>query len=119
MTTFDQRNQKVKGSQFNAGGDINFGAVNNVADLVIELQRLILEISKAIEISGLNAEVAADVEAKVKKAVIHAKKPKPDKSAILKHLSEAKALLDGVASSATLITVLLQASESVKRLFNG
>lgn len=119
MTTFDQRNQKVKGNQLNVGGDINFGAVNNVADLVIELERLILEISKAVEVSGLNAEVAADVEAKVKKAVIHAKKPKPNKSTILKHLSEAKALLDGVASSATLVSILLQASETAKRLFNG
>jgi myo-inositol-1-phosphate synthase len=56
MPVFDQRGQKVT-YQYNAAGDINFGNVQNRADLISELKKLKDEISKAGEAEVIDAEI--------------------------------------------------------------
>jgi hypothetical protein len=46
MTSFDQRGQKVI-YQFNAKGDINFGSIQNKAEFVTEMRKLISEVQLA------------------------------------------------------------------------
>jgi len=116
MATFDQRGQKVN-YQYNAAGDINFGTIQSKLEIVPELQKLQREIQQAIEAGVIGEDVAIDVEAKMKKAILQAQKPEPDKRTTLDYLNEAKALLEGVASAAGLVTALTQAVEVVKRLF--
>ena len=48
MPIFDQRHQKVT-YQYNAAGDINFGAVQNKMDLVAQLEALQAELNRALE----------------------------------------------------------------------
>jgi len=116
MTTFDQRGQKVN-YQYNAAGNINFGSVQNKVDVVPELQKLKDEIRSAVQASVLDEEVAIDVEAKIRKAIIQVQKPKPDKKTTLDYLNEAKALIEGITAAAWLVTGLTQAAEMIKRLF--
>jgi hypothetical protein len=116
MATFDQRGQKVN-YQYNAAGDINFGTVQSKLEIVSELQKLQREIQRATEAGAVDADVAIDVESKIKKAILQTQKPESDKKTTLDYLNEAKALLEGVTSAAGLVTALTQAAEVVKRLF--
>lgn len=116
MAVFDQRNQKVN-YQYNAAGDINFGAVQNRVDLANELEKLHIELVKAIKANVLDEDTATDAEYNLKKAVQQAKNPEPDKKSILEHLNEAKALIDGIASAAGLVSAFATAIELVHRLF--
>jgi len=116
MPVFDQRNQQVT-YQYNAAGDINFGAVQNKAEVVGELEKLQAELTKAIEAGVFDEETAIDAEYKVTKAVQQANKPEPDKKTVLDHLQEAKALIGGVAAAAGLVTALTQAAEMVQKFF--
>jgi hypothetical protein len=119
-TIFDQRGQKVT-YQYNAAGDINFGAVQNRMDVVVELEKLQAELDKAIEADVLDKEAATDAEYQLKKAVQQAKKPEPDKKTILDHLDQAKGIIAGVAATVTAATVLAAAFEKaievVQKLF--
>jgi hypothetical protein len=116
MPVFDQRGQQVT-YQYNAAGDINFGAVQNKVDVIGELEKLQTEVSKAAEEGALDEELAVDVESKLKKAVIQAKKSEPDKKTVLNHLNQAKALIEGVAAATGLVTALVQAAEVVQKFF--
>jgi len=119
-TVFDQRGQKVI-YQYNAAGDINFGAVQNRVDVVAELEKLRAELDKAIEAEILDEDAALDAEYQLKKAVQQAKKPEPDKKTVLDHLSQAKNIIVGVAATvgaATgLVTALEKAIEVVQKIF--
>ena len=114
MTSFDQRGQKVN-KQINVAGNINFGT-NNRADISPELQKLLDEIKKAMKSGDIDAERGIDVEAKVKKAIVQAEKPNPDKNGILNNINGAKSLIEGVASAVNLVTLFVQASDMVRRL---
>ncbi len=46
MANFDMRGQHVT-NQYNAGRDINFGAVQTAADLVTELEKLKSQLAQA------------------------------------------------------------------------
>jgi hypothetical protein len=120
MATFDQRGQRVT-YQYNAAGDINFGAVRNRADAVRELEKLKTEVTKAAEAQVIDAEVATDVEYRLTKAVQQAQKPDPDKPTLLTHLNEAKELVETAAGNVTavsgLVTALAQAAATVQALF--
>jgi hypothetical protein len=119
-TVFDQRGQQVA-YQYNAAGDINFGAVQNKMDVVGELEKLQTEIAKAAEANALDEETAIDAESSVKKAVVQAKKPDADEKKIVNYLTEAKGLIVGVtagaAAAAGLVTALTQAIELVQKFF--
>lgn len=116
MTTFDQRGQKVT-YQYNAAGDINFGAVSSGADVVVELKKLLDEITKAISAGAIDAENGVDIESKVKKAIIQAEKPKPDKQSILDNIEGAKKIIEGMASATSLVVGFVQAAEVVRKFF--
>jgi len=116
MAIFDQRGQHVT-YQYNAKGDINFGAAQNKVDVIGELEKLRAELGKAIEAGVFEEETATDAKYKLDKAVQQAQKPEPDKKTILDYLAEAKALIEGVAATGGMITALAQAAEMVPKFF--
>ena len=119
-TVFDQRGQKVT-YQYNAAGNINFGAVQNKVDVVAELEKLQAELDQAIESGVFDEDAATDAEYQLKKAVQQAKKPEPDKKTLLDHLNQAKGIIVGVAATVTaatgLATAFEKAIEVVQKLF--
>ncbi len=115
MATFDQRNSNVR-NQINVAGNANFGTVQNKLELVTELQKLQKEIDKAVQDGALEQDTAIDVEANLKKAIVQSQKPEPDKKAVMDYLGNAKQLLEGLTSAATLVKVLKDAIELVKGL---
>lgn len=116
MSIFDQRGQKVN-YQYNIAGNLNFGSATNSNDAVQELKKLLEEVNKATTKGVIDAEVSIDVEANIKKAVILAEKPQPDKQGILEHIQGAKTLIDGLASATGLIGGFMQAIEMIQRVF--
>lgn len=116
MSVFDQRGQQVT-YQYNAAGDINFGAVVNKVDLVGELEKLKAELKKAQEAGVVDEETALDADHHIQKAVIQAKKPEPDKKSMLDYLNTAKSTLEQVAALGGLVTGLAKAAELAQRLF--
>ena len=72
---------------------------------------------KAVKAGAIDEEVAIDVESKIKKASIQVEKPEPDKKVVLDYLSEAKALIEGIASMAGLVQGLAHTVEVIRRLF--
>jgi ribosomal protein S20 len=117
MTTFDQRNQKVSGNQYNIAGDFNFDSIQNKSDISSELQKLIPEINKAAQNEVINPETAIDVEARVKKAVLEAQKQEPNPKTILDNLDKAKGLIESLTSATGLVSGLVKAINMVRRLF--
>jgi hypothetical protein len=117
MTVFDQRGQHVT-YQYNAAGDINFGMVQNKADLLGQLEALQAELARAVEQGVIeDEEVALDTETYLKKTIIQAKKPQPDKKKLVDHLNGAKALLGGITAAAGMVGALAKAAELVQKLF--
>ena len=116
MSVFDQRGQKVT-YQYNAAGNINFGNVKNRVDLVEELEKLKVEISKAKDAKAIDAETVTDVQYQLQKAVDQAQKPEPNKNAILEHLDKAKDFIKGVADLGGLVTGIIKAMELAQNLF--
>jgi hypothetical protein len=117
MTVFDQRGQHVT-YQYNAAGDINFGAVQNRMDVVAELEKLKAEFDRAAEAGVFSDEdTVIDAKYQLDKAASQAERPEPDKKTILEHLEGAKALITGVASAAGLVTALVEAADKVRQFF--
>jgi hypothetical protein len=116
MAIFDQRGQRVT-YQYNAAGDINFGAVRNRMDFVGELGKLQGEMTKAKQAGVFDEGIATDAEYQLTKAVQEAKKPNPDKKTILDHLSSTKTLIEGVTAAGGLVTGLVKAMELVRQFF--
>jgi hypothetical protein len=117
MTQFDQRGQKVN-TQYNAGRDMNFGAVQNAVDLVTELERLKEEVAQARQDGLLEKKLATDVEYQLTKAAQEAEEPKPDKKTIVDHLTTAKAFIEGLVSTGGLVTAIAGAIEAVQKVFS-
>jgi hypothetical protein len=115
MSTFDQRNQKVK-YQFNANGNINFGAIQSSIAIPVELEKLLDELNKAVVAGAIEEEKAIDVESRIKKAVAQSRKPNPDKKSVLENLQEAKGLLETFATATGLVTGIAQAVEMVRKI---
>jgi hypothetical protein len=116
MTVFDQRGQHVT-YQYNAAGDIDFGAVQNRMDVVAQMEKLRAEFERAHQAGVLDDDTVVDAEYQVKKAITEAKKPEPDKKSVLERLEEAKALIAGVAGAASLVTALVEAADKVRQFF--
>ena len=116
MAIFDQRGQHVL-SQYNAAGDINFGAVQNRMEVVGELEKLQAELRQALQAGLLDEDVATDADYQLTKAVQQAKKPAPDKKTLLEHLHGVKTLIEGVAAANGLVSALTKAVEVVQQLF--
>ena len=116
MSVFDQRGQKVT-YQYNAAGNINFTDVTNRADLIGELEKLKVEISKAGEAKVIDAEIVTDVQYQIQKVVDQAQKPEPNKNVILEHLGKAKDFIKGVVDVGGLVTGIMKAMELAQNLF--
>ncbi len=117
MTQFDMRGQRVT-NQYNAGRDINFGAVQTPVDLMAALEQLNGQITQAQEADILSEETATDARYQVTKAIQQAKKPAPDKKTIVDYLTTAKALLGNITAASGLVTALVGAVEVVQKLFS-
>jgi hypothetical protein len=116
MAIFDQQGQWVT-YQYNAAGNINFGAVQDRMDFADTLERVQKELTTAMQAGAFDEGVATDAEYQLTKAVQEAKKPAPDKTTILNHLTSAKTLVEGVAAAGGLVTALTKAAEMVQRFF--
>ena len=81
-TIFDQRGQQID-TVYNIAGNLNFGVVQNRQDLLVELEKLRADLSKAAEDPMIDAEVVLDAEHQVRKAIVQAKKPDADKKTSL------------------------------------
>ena len=117
MANFDMRGQHVT-NQYNAGRDINFGAVQTAADLVTELEKLKSQLAQAQANGVVTEETATDADYQLTKAIQQAKKPEPDKKTLLDHLTTSKALLENVATASGLVTALVGAIQVVQKLFS-
>ncbi|MEG4326852.1 hypothetical protein [Microcoleus sp. herbarium5] len=116
MSAFDQRGQKVN-YQYNSAGNINFGNVQNLTDLISELEKLKDEISKAGDAQVIDAEIVTDVQYQIQKAVDQAKKPEPNKNSILEHLGTAKDFLKNAIEVSGIIAGIAKSIELVQQLF--
>ncbi len=117
VATFDMRGQNVT-NQYNAGHDINFGAVQTPMDLITELEKLKADFVEVREIGIVSGDIATDAEYQVTKAIQQAKKPEPNKKTILDHLSTAKTIIEGCTAATGLVTTLVNAIEAVHKLFS-
>jgi hypothetical protein len=115
VMSFDQRGQRVN-YQYNAAGNINFGQVNNQADLVDELEKLKSEVAKAGDAQVIDAEIVTDIQYQLQKAVEQAKKPEPNKNVVIEHLNKAKDFIKGVAQAGGIVAAIVKAVELVQQL---
>jgi hypothetical protein len=118
MASFDQRGQHIAGNQYNAAHDINFGTVQNPADLIVELEKLKEELSQAQAKGVLSEEVATDAQYRVTKAVQETKKPTPNKKTIVEHLNAAKSVIEGITAAGGMVSALVGAIQIVQKLFS-
>lgn len=114
---FDQRGQKVRGKQYNAERDINFGMVQHARDLAAELEKLKSGIAQAKDTGSIDEEKAADVEYHITKAVQEAKKPQPNKKTLLDRLNAAKSTVEDIAAMGGFVTTLVSTIDTVRKLF--
>jgi hypothetical protein len=117
VANFDMRGQRVT-NQYNAGRDMNFGAVQTPEDLMMVLEQLNEQFIQAKEAGVLPEETATDAQYQVTKAAQQAKKPDPDKKTIVDHLTTAKTLLEGATAASGLVTALAAAIQIVQKLFS-
>lgn len=117
MANFDMRGQHVT-NQYNAGRDINFGAIQTPADLITVLEQLNAQFTQAKDAGVLSEETATDAQYQVTKAAQQAKKPDPDKKAIMDHLTTAKTFIEGATAASGLVTALAAAIQIVQKLFS-
>ena len=115
MAIFNQEGQQVF-YQYNAAGNINFGNVNNNITLAYELKKILTEIKNATKSGILDKEISIGVETKMKKAIVQAEKPNPDKKILLEHIDGAKSLIEGIVSAVGLVSGLAQAAEVVRKI---
>jgi hypothetical protein len=116
MSVFDQKNQNVEGDQYNAAGDINFNGVQDLGHFVTELEKLQPLLKQAVESGDVDEDTATDAEYHLKKAIVQAKKPTPDKSIILENLDKVKEFVKGITSIAGFGVLLEKAMEAVDLL---
>ncbi len=115
-TMFDQRGQQVD-TQYNIAGDYNPADVQDRANAVAELRKLLAEIDRTETAGLLDADVATDATYQIKKALNQAEKPEPDRNSILDHLTAATEMITAVSGTVGLATALIQAMQMVQRLF--
>jgi hypothetical protein len=116
MPIFDQRGQQVT-YQYNAAGDINFGAVRDRAAFAGELRKLGGELDKAAGNGALAPDVAADARDQLDKAARQAEQPSPNKNVLVGYLTTAQELVKQAMAATGLVAGLVQAIEKVGILF--
>ena len=116
MAQFDMRGQRVT-NQYNAGRDMNFGAVQTPEDLIMVFDQLNEQFKQAREAGVLSEETTIETQYQITKAAQQARKPDPDKKTIVDHLTTAKTLLEGATAASGLVTALVTAIQLVQKLF--
>ncbi|MGI0494999.1 hypothetical protein ACN4EG_24705 [Alkalinema pantanalense CENA528] len=112
VATFDQRDQQVY-SQNNAARDIyiegntSIGKVQDTAEFIRELQKLKSQLFKAGEAQVIDAELVTDVDYELASAIQEARKPDPNKEAVLKPMEKAKNLLSKASGATEFITAII------------
>jgi hypothetical protein len=117
VANFDMRGQRVT-NQYNAGRDMNFGAIQTPEDLVAAFEQLNEQFTQAKEAGVLSEETATNAQYQITKATQQAKNPDPDKKTILDHLTTAKTLIEGATAASGLVTALAAAMQIVQKLFS-
>jgi hypothetical protein len=114
INIFDQRGQ----TNYHAEHDINFGTVQNSAQLISALEKLRKQIIQAKIDGHLDQKKAIEVEDHLTKAAQEAEETKPDKNAIISHLTTAKSVLANITAMSGCIPTFVAAIEAVKKLFS-
>ncbi|MFL5694819.1 MAG: hypothetical protein ACJ795_23765 [Ktedonobacteraceae bacterium] len=117
MANFDMRGQRVT-NQYNAGRDMNFGAIQTPEDLIMAFEQLNEQFTQAKNEGVLSEGTATDAQYQITKASQQAKKPDPDKKTIVDHLTSAKTLIEGATATSGLVTALAAAIQIVQKLFS-
>jgi len=110
---FDQRGQQVN-YQYNAAGNINFGAVQNLADFISQLDLLKQEITRAHQEQLINELTESKTKTQILEALDEAKKTKPNKTSLLSYLEQAKDCLKGGVEVSGIIEAIIKACEWVQ-----
>ncbi len=113
MSVFDQRGQHVN-YQYNAAGNINFGTVQNSADLAAELEKLKPELAKAREAQAISEDTETEAKYNITKAAQLAKAPQPDKKSVLDYLNTARDCLKDITAVGGIVESLSKAAAWVQ-----
>jgi hypothetical protein len=116
MATFDQRQQQVQGSQYNAARDINFGEVKTREDFLVALNDLHRQAEGIQPTNDDETEIAIDIKSNLEKAIAESKKDNPDKGKIRKFLDKASDFAKTTAAFAGMVTIFHKAVEALQAL---
>ena len=105
MSVFDQRGQHVK-YQYNAAGNINFGAIQDRQAFIEELEKLRQEIELAKDVNVIPSDTATEAEYHILQAKKEAQKDKPNERSFKLHITNAIILLKDIAAVASLASAL-------------
>jgi hypothetical protein len=114
---FYQQEQRVRGNQYNAEGDMYIGGAQHVEELGKLLKNLQQQLVQARQQGVLDVDTSSDAEELVDKALEQSKKPAPNKKTMLNYLNTAKGIVEGVAAASGIVTTLVQVIGAVQRLF--
>ncbi|MBV8252418.1 MAG: hypothetical protein JO154_07400 [Chitinophaga sp.] len=116
MTTFNQQGQHVN-TQYNAGGDIHIGNIQNTAELITHLQQLTAVLEQLTAENRIDATVGADA----KEALTHAEReaglPTVHKATLVTYLVKAKEILTGVTAAEGLVQGITHLIRAIGGLF--
>ena len=111
---FDQRGQTVK-YQYNAAGNINFGAIHNISELISQLDLLKQEVAKACNAQLINELTESKTKTQLLEAIEEAKNASPDKTSLLSYLAQAKNCLKGITEITGIVEAVTKAYEWVNK----
>jgi hypothetical protein len=103
MANFDQSNQTVQGDQYNAE-TINFTQAHSQDEFFQLLKQVQTELEKATAAKAVTRESAIDAETHIKKALLQAGEPTPNKKTLMSHLTSAKELVANVGGLASALS---------------
>lgn len=109
MAQFDQRGQHVT-NQINADTVTDFNQHSTPTHNQNEFTGLLESIKQQL----LSSEISVNLETEIDKAIQESAEPEPNKQAILKHLTKAKTLLEGVTKGSGVITSIGKAIQVVR-----
>lgn len=112
-----QSDVSIGGSQYIAGGDINFGVAHSKDDFLNQLEKLRNEFALFAQQTGLDEEKRIEVDAKLQLAAAEVKKDQPNKQALTERLSNAKGMLESIAAAGGMVAALATAVEAVQKIF--
>ena len=116
MAKFNQKNQTVYGSQYNAD-TIQIGEVNNRVDLVTAIERVRAEIENALAANAIDAGTADIARDNLTNALVEARSETPSRGKLTAYLNGAKGVLTGAAGAASIVLALSKLAELADQVF--